>query len=178
MDVRGFGLLSGGVATSVPFLTAAILTPVGGGVADVLSRRLGRLSGRRWTVAIGVSLAAGFLAIGATASSVYLALAALSLSVGFAEFTEGAYWATASEISVPHAGTACGILNTFGNLGGVASTLIVPWLVQAFGWPIALGTGSLLAVAAGALWAGVKLDEPRRVAPIVQADCSAPSGHT
>ena len=81
-----------------------------------------------------------------------LAIAILSLSVGFLMSTEGPFWSSAIDISGVHAGMAGGIMNTAGNLGGVAQASLVPLLVQQFGWIPALATGSLLALVSALLW--------------------------
>ena len=72
----------------------------------------------------------------------------------------------------PLAGTACGVLNMMGNLGGVVSTALVPVLVKAFGWTIALGTGSALAVLGALLWFGVRA-EPLQLSDFVHAPQTA-----
>jgi ACS family glucarate transporter-like MFS transporter len=152
VDVRGFSVLGGGFFTSLPFVVAALLTAAGGAVCDRWSRRYGGRKAARLVGATGCFLAAIFLVLGAIANQAYMAVAALALCVGFAEATEGAFWSTASEAGGSLAGTACGILNTFGNLGGVVSTALVPILVREFGWVVALGSGSLFAVLAAATW--------------------------
>src|SRR5262249_19710241 len=45
-----------------------------------------------------------------------------------------------------------GVMNTAGILGGIASTLLVPILVQHFGWLTALSSGAVMAVLCGVLW--------------------------
>lgn len=88
-----------------------------------------------------------------------LAIAALSLSVGFLMATEGPFWSSAIDISGAHAGTAGGIMNTAGNLGGVAQASLVPVLVQRFGWIPALATGSLLGLVSAMLWLFIRVDQ-------------------
>ena len=118
VDVRGFSLLRGGLFASLPWLVATVLTPAGGGVADWLSRRSGIARGHRITAASGLALSGIFLYLGATAPGAYVAIAALSLSIGFQTSTEGSFWSSATDIAGTHAGAAGGVLNTFGNLGG------------------------------------------------------------
>ncbi|MBV8477521.1 MAG: hypothetical protein JOZ36_12720 [Acidobacteria bacterium] len=43
-------------------------------------------------------------------------------------------------------------MNTAGILGGIASTLLVPILVQHFGWLSALSSGALMALLCTVLW--------------------------
>jgi ACS family glucarate transporter-like MFS transporter len=160
VDVRQFSILGGGVFASLPFIVSTVTTPFGGWVSDRLSVRIGRRWGRRFPAMLGFIASAACLWYGATVSNPYLAIAGLSLAVGMVEFTEGTYWATTVDVGGPHAGASGGIMNTVGNLGGVVSTALVPVLVKYFGWPVAMGTGSVLAIAAALLWLGIRADEP------------------
>ena len=164
IDVRGFSLLRGGLFASLPWLAAMVLTPAGGAIADSLSRRLGIGRGHRITAAAGLALSGIFLYLGATAPGAYFAIAALSLSIGFETFTEGAFWSSATSIAGTHAGAAGGVLNTFGNLGGVVSTSLMPVLVERFGWTAALSSGTIAIVIAASLWFLIR-PEARRGQP-------------
>lgn len=155
VDVRHFSVLRSGVFSSMPWIVAAVLTPVGGIVSDHLVTRWGEGTGRRVVAMTGLALSGLFLLSGAMAGNAYVAIAGLSLAVGFEEFTEGSFWAATINAAGPHAGAATGILNTMGNLGGVASTALVPVLVHRFGWVVALGSGSVLAVLGSLLWLGI-----------------------
>ena len=57
-------------------------------------------------------------------------------------------------------------MNMAGNLGGVASTSLVPLLVKKFGWAVALGSGSGLAIAGGLIWLLIRVEQPG----VVQSD--------
>jgi ACS family glucarate transporter-like MFS transporter len=156
VEVRGFSALRGGVFAGLPWIAAAILTPVGGFVSDRLSRRLSLLAGRRIVAAGGLSLAALFLSAGLFARDAYLAIAALSLSVGFLESVEGVFWATAIDTAGAHAGAAGGLLNMVGSAGGVASTALVPVLIEWVGWSIALGSAAVLSIIGALIWFAIR----------------------
>jgi ACS family glucarate transporter-like MFS transporter len=162
-DVRGFSVLKGGAWASLPFVVAAILTPLGGGLSDHLVGRVGPTWARRGVAAAGLSLSGLCMIVGVLARSPYLAIAGLALSIGFNQFAEPNFWAASIDIGGPLAGTACGILNMMGNLGGVVSTALVPVLVHYAGWPIALGSGAAFACVAAALWLLVRCDQPIRL---------------
>ena len=160
VDERGFGMLKGGVFASAPWLSALMLVPAAGWLCDRLSARHGAAAGRRLVAMSALALCSVLLLWGARAQNATFAVAALSLSVACLMSTEGPFWSTAIDIAPAHAGTAGGIMNTAGNLGGVVSTTAVPLLVQHFGWLVALGTGSVLAVASALLW--LSIGSPRR----------------
>lgn len=159
-DVRGFSVIKGGWWTSLPFVVAAILTPVGGAISDRLVARVGRTWARRGVAVTGQVLSAGFMIWGALAGDPYLAIAGLAAAIGFNQFSESIFWAANIDVAGPLAGTACGILNTLGNLGGVVSTAGFPILIKYFGWTVALGTGAVCAGTAALLWLMVRCDRP------------------
>ena len=152
VDVRGFSMLKGGLIESLPWLTAVALAPIGGIVCDHFSARSSGLSGARSVIMLGYSASGILLFVAADAASRILAVAALCVSVGALYFAESAFWTAAVYIAGEHAGAASGLMNTAGILGGIASTLLVPVLVQHFGWLAALSSGAVMAIFCSALW--------------------------
>ncbi len=157
VDVRKFSILGGGLMSSLPWLAAFVLAPAGGALSDSLARRWGASAGRRTVAVAGLMLSAIALLYAATVKNPYLAIVGLAFAVGFEHFTEGTFWASAANLAGRHAGAATGILNTMGNLGGIASTALMPVFVKYFGWVVALGSGSVLAVLGGLLWFAIDL---------------------
>ena len=152
VDVRKFSVVGGGWASSLPYLVAAIALPSLGHLSDRLSVRLGRLQGRRLVAMASLAFSGALLLVGARAAEAWIAVAAISLSVGFVFSTEGPYWSTAIDLAGSHAGAAGGAMNMAGNLGGAVSTAVVPLLVHYLGWFSALFSGCLFALAGAALW--------------------------
>jgi MFS transporter, ACS family, glucarate transporter len=152
IQVRGFTILSGGFAASLPWLTAFSCTPVGGWLCDRLSQNSGRVTAARTVIMIGYAVSGALLFTAALAGSRNVALAALCLSIGGLYFAEPAFWATAAHISPENVGAASGVMNTAGILGGIVSTSLVPILVQHFGWIAALASGAIVALACTATW--------------------------
>lgn len=162
VDGRRFSMLKGGAVSSLPWIAALILVPAGGRWCDVLSARRGPRLGRRIVAMTALGASSALLLWGVRTDNPFLAIAALSLCVGCLMSTEGPFWSSAIDIAGEHAGTAGGIMNTAGNLGGVASASVVPLLVVRFGWIPALATGSLLGVVSGLLWLLIRVDQPER----------------
>jgi ACS family glucarate transporter-like MFS transporter len=160
VEVRKFSMLAGGMFTSLPWIVAAVWTTFGGWLCDGLSAKLGRNLGRRLVGSLGMGVAGGFLMSGATAQSPYVAVAALCLCVGFVEFTEGAFWASAIDVAGSRAGMAGGILNMGSNIGGAISTALVPILVRSVGWNHALLSGTAVALVGGTLWLWIRSEQP------------------
>jgi sugar phosphate permease len=137
---------------AMPYVAGALIGPLGGVVTDLLTPRAGPVAARRTAAVTGLVGSAVCVVIGVQLANPYLAIAALSLSSGLVNFVEAPYWTAAAELGEEQAGLACGVLNTFGNLGGVFSTFAVPRMVEAWGWTASIATFGGIAVAAAALW--------------------------
>ncbi len=165
VDVRGFSVLQGGVFASLPFFAATVTSPLGGWIADRLSRTRGTFNGKRIVAVIAFTGAAGCLVGGATATSAYVAIGFLSVALGLIESTEGLFWASAVEIGGSRAGAASGALNMSNNLGGIVAGAVTPILADKLGWIAVLTTAGALSLLAGVLWFGVRppVDDPQDV---------------
>jgi len=152
IQVRGFTILSGGVAASLPWLTAFACAPLGGFVCDKITEKKGLVPAARTTIMIGYGVSGVLLFAAALATSRSATLAALCLSIGGLYFAEPAFWATAVHISGERAGASSAVMNTAGILGGIVSTSLVPILVKHFGWITALASGAVVALACTAAW--------------------------
>ena len=152
IQVRGFTILSGGFAASLPWLTAFMCTPIGGWLCDRLAEKNGRIAAARTVIMIGYGVSGVLLFTAALAAGRSASVAALCLSIGGLYFAEPAFWATAVHISGENVGASSGLMNTAGILGGIVSTSLVPVLVQHFGWITALGSGAMVALACTGAW--------------------------
>jgi MFS family permease len=159
IDGRGFTLLASGLWGSVPSIAGFVCVPIFGAATDRLGRRIGVSIARR-RVAVGCLLgAAACVAAGALLPGAGLAIAALSLASALINGAEAPFFMTATAIGVRHPGTASGILNLMGNVGGVLSIWLVPHMAEAWGWIGTLGFWSAACVGAAALWWTVRVDE-------------------
>jgi len=153
VQVRRFGQAEGAWLTTLPWIFASLTTFGGGYLSDQLIKtRLGIDWGRRSVPMACQGVAALLLCVGARVENGYLAVAILSLCTGLILGAEGAYWASANQISGKHAGFTGGLMNTGGNLGGVISPTLTPLLAEHFGWVHALDFAGLIAVGAALLW--------------------------
>ena len=60
-----------------------------------------------------------------------------------------------SQITGKQSGFAGGLMNFGGNLGGMISPVLTPWLASFIGWPVALSLTAGLGLCGAALWLGV-----------------------
>jgi MFS transporter, ACS family, glucarate transporter len=152
VEVRGFSILKGGVIASLPWLTAVAFVPLGGIVCDRLSAKKGRVAGARSIIMVGYGLSGALLFVSAASTNRTIAVATISLSLGFLLACDPAFWATATYLAGENAGTVSGIMNAAAIVGGVISTSLVPVLVKQFGWLTALGSGAAMAILCTLLW--------------------------
>src|SRR5215467_5600518 len=119
IQVRGFTILSGGFAASLPWLTAFMCTPIGGWLCDRLAEKNGRIAAARTVIMIGYGVSGVLLFTAALAAGRSASVAALCLSIGGLYFAEPAFWATAVHISGENVGASSGLMNMAGIMGGI-----------------------------------------------------------
>jgi ACS family glucarate transporter-like MFS transporter len=110
---------------------------------------------------IGLPLAA-LAVVGAlaTASSVGAALL-LAAAAGLAALGVSPGWAVCLDIGGRHAGVVTGAMNTFGNLGGTLSPIVVGWCLQRWdSWHASLLSVAACYVAAALCWLAIDPEQP------------------
>jgi len=155
VNVRGFSLTHGGIYGSLPFLTSALVAPIGGLLSDRLSQRYGKRFGRCGLGILGLLLAAAWIYAGSVAANPHLAVLFLSLGAGSLFIGVPSYFATTIDLAKAHAGVAGGFMNMGGNLGGALSPTLTPFLANYIGWDGALYSAAGLAVIGSVFWLGV-----------------------
>jgi MFS transporter, ACS family, glucarate transporter len=70
-----------------------------------------------------------------------------------------------TQLSGERSGIAGGTMNFGSNIGGAISPALTPWLAQRIGWETALTLTAGLAIIAGLLWLGVRLQEEQTSQP-------------
>jgi len=159
VDSRGFKELDSGWYAAAPWMTSAAFALAGGLICDRLTRTRGIRIGCRRTVVTGLLCAGVLLLAAALATAPLMAVVFLSLCLGFQQFTESGFWAATISVSGTNASGGCGLMNTGGNVAGGVGALLVPVTVQAFGWPVALATGTAFAMIGALLWCWIRADE-------------------
>jgi len=133
---------------------------VGGVLTDLLCRRLGTTWGRRCVVLAGMGFGATFGLLGVSLEDVGQITLSLALSMAALGMCEGVFWTTATDIGRSRAGLAGAFMNTGGNLGGVISPVLTPWLAEKYGWPPAIVVACLVCAVGGAVWFVVQVRPP------------------
>ena len=152
IENRGFKLLEGGWYASLPWIAGAFGAVSGGWLCDRLWKRIGARYSCRYLGAASIVLAATLLLAASRAPHPVVAVLLLSLCLAAEQFSDAIYWAAAIAVAGPRSSAACGLMNTGGNLAGGVVALVVPLVVDRFGWPAALATGSAFALVAAGIW--------------------------
>ncbi|HTF32709.1 MAG TPA: MFS transporter [Myxococcota bacterium] len=156
LRARGFELRSVGWRAALPLLAIAFGVYSGGWLSDLLCRRFGPTAGRRLPGLVGLP-AAALCVLGAVGTPApQTAASLLAAAAGLAALGVAPAWAVCLEIGGLHAGVVSGAMNTFGNLGGVLSPLVVGWCLEARGsWNAPLVSVACLYVLSAACWLAI-----------------------
>jgi nitrate/nitrite transporter NarK len=150
-DARGFSTNEANVVHTFVLLAAAASTILGGRLTDVLVRRYGLKVGRS-IGAISLPLSGVALTGAALSENPIASAVLLSIAAGLGDLCLSTCWAICHDVGGDAAGTVTGCMNTFGNIGGVLSPLVVGYAVKWWGsWAIPLVIASAVSVVGGAL---------------------------
>jgi ACS family glucarate transporter-like MFS transporter len=151
-NVRKLNIHDSAVFTSLPFLTMAICSPLGGWIADRLTRTRGKRIGRCGVAGASMLLAAVFLGLGTEVSSAKLASSVLALGGGALYLSQSSFWAMSADIGKTSAGTVSGIMNMGGQMGGALTATLTPAIAMRFGWMASFLVAAALCVLGALAW--------------------------
>jgi MFS family permease len=149
-EARGFSTFGTNAVHTVILLAAAGASIVGGRLTDYLTRRYGLRVGRAIGV-VAMPISALALSVAAVTNSAELAAVAMTVAAGAEDLCLSPSWSMCHDIGGDAAGTVTAIMNTFGNLGGALSPLVVGYALDWWGsWSIPLLIAAGVAVLGGA----------------------------
>ena len=156
LRARGFELSSVGWLAALPLLAIAAGSLGGGAVSDMLTRRFGARAGLRLPGLVGLPLAALAILGAIRTGNPYAAALCLAAAAGLAALGVAPAWSVCLAVGGRHAGVVSGAMNTFGNLGGVASPLVMGWSLDALGsWNVPLYSVVAFYAIAALCWLGI-----------------------
>jgi MFS family permease len=132
LRARGFDLRAVGWLAALPLLAIAAGSLAGGALGDALARRLGARAGLRLPGLVGLPLAALAIVAAVTAEDPHAAAWLLACAAGLAALGVAPAWAVCLFVGGRHAGVVSGGMNTFGNLGGMLSPVVVGLSLEAW----------------------------------------------
>jgi sugar phosphate permease len=144
-----------------PPLAFAAAMPLGGWISDRCVARRGYRRGRAIVPIVGMLAGPALLCAGVLAEQPILGVVCLSLSLGAIGLTEGPFWSTAVELGGRRGGTAGGILNTGGNLGGMPAPYLTPLVAALFkgNWNVSLYLAGAVCLVGVLLWGWIDPNE-------------------
>jgi ACS family glucarate transporter-like MFS transporter len=153
----------------LPFLAMTLCSPLGGWIADALSKRFGRRVGRCGLGVVGMAGAAVFITLGTQAESAQLATIFLALGIGAQFLSQSSYWAVTADIAGRSAGSVSGLMNMGNQTAGAITAILTPWIAQRFGWTasflVAAGFCAMGALAWLLVNPNVRLEPEREILP-------------
>ena len=161
-EARGYSLGEAAGLASFVLLTGGVATIVGGKLTDYLLRTRGRRVARSiGLVSLPISGVAFITA--ALTPSPLLAAIMFAVATAGADIALSAIWGICHDIGERSAGTVTGMMNTFGNLGGALSPLVVGYMIQGgAAWSAPLIVGGIIYVVGGILTAFIDPNRPVR----------------
>ena len=157
--VRGMDLRESAVYGMLPFIAMAIGSLFGGFLNDRLSTRYGRRVGRCGVAAVGIGLAAVFIALGTQVESARIASIILAGGAGSLYLAQSSFWSVSADIAGSSAGAVSGIMNMGAQVGGVVTASLTPWLADQFNWGMSFQVAAALCVVGAAAWMAVRPEE-------------------
>jgi ACS family D-galactonate transporter-like MFS transporter len=164
-DVRHMGKEASRFYSMILFLAFAGGMILGGWLTDRLQSHWGHGKGRAIVPVLGMTAGALFLWLGLTIQGVEGIVASLALALAGVGACEATVWTTAVELGGRQGGTAAGICNTGGNLGGLIAPVLTPFLSHKVtvvfgvsdqsGWQWGIALGGLICFFGAILWFGI-----------------------
>jgi MFS family permease len=160
MVTYSVGLEQVALLVTVPSLAGMVGCLLGGVATDHLSRRLGVKWGRQLMGIVSQCIAALGIIGALYAEDLHTAIAACSLCWFGSDLTVGATLSYFQDTGGRYVGTFLGWANMFGNLGAAVSPVLLGYVVDNHGWPLALCLCACLFAGAGILWFGIDARTP------------------
>ena len=135
---------------------------VGGLSTDRICQHLGTARGRRVIVMTGMGLGAIFGLLAVNVTEQINVAACLAVSMAALGMCEGVFWTTATDIGGNSRGLSGAFMNTGGNVGGLISPVLTPFMAKQIGWPGSITVACVIAGLGGAVWFAIRLPEPAR----------------
>ena len=161
-EARGFTTQQAAWSSGLVLMGGAIGTWMGGRLTDALARRYG-LRIARATGVVALPLSGVFLVAAALVVNPVVTVVLLTLTLWTADLMMAPAWSLCHDLGGSRAGIVTGTMNTFGNIGGAISPLVVGYAVQWWqSWTLPFFVTGAVYVVGGVLTLAI---EPRAARP-------------
>ena len=150
-DARGFSARQASIGSGIVLLGGAFGTWAGGRLTDWLARHRGLRMARAIGV-VALPLSGVLVLLAAYTDHPVATIVLLTLTLASADLVMAPSWSLCHDVGGSRAGAVTGAMNTFGNLGGAISPLVVGYAVQWWqSWTIPFHVTAAVYVAGGLL---------------------------
>ena len=147
VQARGYTMIKMGFFASLPWLAALISANGAGWLSDALVKKgFSSGSARRTLIYIGAPAMAICLWLVTQAESAGMAVALITVTISLAGMNLPAFWSLPMDINIHKAGLITGMMNTGSALASIIAPMVTGYVAMWFGWTVALGLGSSLAL--------------------------------
>jgi MFS transporter, ACS family, glucarate transporter len=133
-EVRGLNLKTSALYSMLPFVAMAVCSPLGGVMADMITRRKGLRWGRCAVAVAGMVLSAFFLVAGSSAADARTAVLVLAGGAGALYLSQSSFWSVTADIAGSSAGSVSGFMNMGNQFGGMLTASLTPFIASKAGW--------------------------------------------
>jgi ACS family glucarate transporter-like MFS transporter len=133
MKGRGLSEEEVGIYAASPFVLGVMGNLAGGHLSDRLARRFGLGPGRRLVGTTSLAVAAILILVSALTPGKAAAIVLLSLGFGAMDCMLPSAWAICLDLGKEHSGAVTGAMNSAGQAGGFACSVLFGYLVRASG---------------------------------------------
>jgi MFS transporter, ACS family, D-galactonate transporter len=138
---------------------------VGGLSTDLITRMLGAMRGRRAIVFVGMGMGALFGLLGVNATDYRQVAIYLAISMAALGMCEGVFWTTATDLGGESRGFSGAFMNALGNVGGLISPVLTPYMAQKIGWPGSIAVACGVVALGGAVWFAIRIPDAPHGSP-------------
>ena len=151
-SVRKLDLKSSSYYAMLPFIAMAVGSLLGGFISDRLTHRYGKRVGRCGIAVVGIAFAAVFIALGTQVASAQLASVALAGGAGALYLSQSSFWSVTADLAGSSAGSVSGVMNMGGQIGGVVTATLTPYIADRYGWTASFLVAAALCALGSAAW--------------------------
>lgn len=146
IQAHGFSLTAMGIGAALPALATGIFMNISGWLSDYLIQKgKSKEFTLKFMLYFGMGGSAFFLVCLIWTTSPYVLVGLLTISSGIKGLSTPAYWSLSVYMAPHHAGVLSSIMNTSGNIAGIAASALTGWMVSFFAdWDTAILVGAAI----------------------------------
>jgi len=163
--VRGLNLKASAFYATLPFLAMAVGCPLGGAIADRLTKWHGKRIGRCGIAVVAMGMTSLFLLLGSRVASARLASVVLAGGAGALYLSQSSFWSVTADIGAGSSGSVSGLMNMGAQLGGAVTASLTPAIAARYSWSASFYVAAILAGLGAIAWLMVNPERSLAASP-------------